>query len=236
MSDFDTRLRVGLQRLDAAVPTPAAPVVTPPRTKAGPRRRRQVVMLLVATVALLGAASLTATTAILPPPDPAQVAKDAADEERLRNDLGAYTTDVCLTEAEIATLIQERLAALGLSDWTIRADGRYRESPCVGAAPIGDSHEVLLTPSMGGPVATALDVVAADLLRRCLGRDEAVDLLRTTLVGLGIDDPRVEVGGIRGIPLEGGDAYVQHVEDGCIVYGGAQFDNVGRYTWYLSAR
>ena len=157
MSDFETRLRAGLQRLEAAVPPPKAPLVTP-RPSTGSRRRRQVILLLVAVVALLAATSL-GTTAILSPPDPAQVAKDAADEERLRNDLGEHTADACLSEAQITALIRERLDALGLADWTVRADGRYRESPCVGAAPIGDAHEVLLMPSMGGVIATALDAL-----------------------------------------------------------------------------
>ena len=91
-------------------------------------------------------------------------------------------------------------------------------------------------PRWAAPVATALDALGADLLERCLGRDEAAALLRSTLEGLGVAEPKVEVGGIRAIPIEGGDAYVQHVADGCVVYGGAQFDQAGRYTWYLSSR
>ena len=43
-----------------------------------------------------------------------------------------------------------------------------------------------------------------------------------------------ETGGVRGVPLEYGDAYLQHIADGCYVYAGAQFDDVGRYTWYLA--
>ena len=40
---------------------------------------------------------------------------------------------------------------------------------------------------------------------------------------------------IRQVPVgSAGDAYVAHVNAGCYVYGGAQFDEVGHYTWFVS--
>jgi hypothetical protein len=191
-----------------------------------------VIALFAAALVLLSATSLVAI-ANAPPPDPAVQARDAADEERVRDDLGRQD-DACLSASAAQALFRERLDALGLRDWTIRVDGRVREARCVGGAAIGDSHEVLLTPSMGGAVAKALDALSSDLMRRCLGRSEAIELIRSTLTGLGVTDPKVEAGGIRGIPLKYGDAYIRHVGDGCYVYGGAQFDDIGRYTWFVS--
>jgi hypothetical protein len=197
-------------------------------------------MLLAATVALLAATALAAT-AIAPPPTEAELAsaaarqaKDSADEELIRNDLGSYTEDACLTRDQATALFRSRLDALGFRDWTIRTDDRIREARCVTGAAIGDAHEVLLMASMGGDVAKVLDTVSDDLMRTCLGRDEAVAHLRAALVKVGLPDPDVVVGGPRGIPLVNGDAYVQHMADGCYVYGGAQFDDVGRYTWFIS--
>jgi hypothetical protein len=231
MSDFETRLRLRLQRLDAAVP-PARPPSVVGRPRGRPNRRRQLIVLFAAALVLFSATSLVAI-ANAPPPDPAVQARDTADEERVRDDLGRQD-DSCLSASAAQALYRERLDALGLRDWTIRVDGRVREARCVGGAAIGDSHEVLLTPSMGGDVAKALDALSSDLMRRCLGRSEAIELIRSTLTGLGVSYPKVEAGGIRGVPLEYGDAYVRHVADGCYVYGGAQFDDVGRYTWFVS--
>lgn len=232
MTDFDARLRERFAHLDASIPAVPVPVVTAPRR--GLNRRRQGVFLLVAAAVFLGTAAVM-TVATQPPPDPAVVARNAADEERVRNDLGTYTANACLSRDQAMTLFRQRLDALGLSSWTIRADDRINQARCVTAAPIGDTQEILLVASMGGDVAAALDGLSARLLDQCLGRDEAVALVRSTLVSLGVQDPKVEATGVRGLPVgSAGDAYLAHIDAGCYVYGGAQFDNVGRYTWYVS--
>lgn len=234
MTDFDARLRERFAHLDASMPAVPTPAVTAPRR--GLNRRRQGVFFLVAATVFLGTAAVIAV-ANQPPPDPAVVARNAADEERVRNDLGTYTADACLSRDQATALLRKRLDALGLSGWTIRADDRIKEARCVTGAPIGDTQEILLIASMGGDVATALDGVSATLLDQCLDGDEAVALVRSTLAGLGVQDPKVEVTGVRQVPVGStGDAYIAHVNVGCFVYGGAQFDDVGRYTWYVSGR
>jgi len=229
MSTFERRVRAGLQRLEAAVPEPKPPAARRPN----PRRRRQVILLLAATASLLLAGSLVATAGRTPPTS-AQQAKNAADEERVRDDIGQHMGNACLSRAEAVAVIRARLNALGLADWTIRSDDSTREAPCVGAAAIGDTHEVLLTPSMGGDVARALDAISAQLMQECLGKEQAVTLVSSTLTDLGVSNPKLETGGVRGVPVEYGGAYLQHIADGCYVYAGAQFDDVGRYTWYLA--
>ncbi len=234
MTDFDARLRERFAHLDASIPAVPVPVVTAPRR--GLNRRRQGVFLLVAATVFLGTAAVM-TVATLPGPDPAVVARNAADEERVRNDLGTYTADACLSRDQAMSLFRQRLDALGLSSWTIRADDRIREARCVTGAPIGDAQEILLVASMGGDVAAALDGVSATLLNRCLGRDQAVALVRSTLTGMGVPDPKVQATGVRQVPVgSAGNAYLAHVDAGCYVYGGAQFDNVGRYIWFVSGR
>ncbi|MGH2464669.1 MAG: hypothetical protein ACRDGI_04345 [Candidatus Limnocylindrales bacterium] len=166
---------------------------------------------------------------------PAFEAKNAADEARVLADLSKDTGGTCLSRSQALTLFRQRLDALGLSNWTIRADDRIKEARCVGAAASGDTQEVILMPSMGGDVAAALDRVSGQMLSTCLGPQEAVALLRTTLSGWGVADPNVQATGVRQVPTgAAGDAYLAHVEAGCYVYGGAQFDNVGRYTWFVS--
>jgi len=230
MTDFDARLRDRFQRLDAAIPEPAVPVAS--QTRRGPNRRRQGIILVAAAAALLAAASLA--VANQPPPDPVVVAKNAADEERVLEDLGSRTDNACLSREQATTMGRERLDALGLSNWTIRVDGRIKEARCVTFGVSGDTQEVLLVASMGGDVAKALDQIAAKLMATCAPRDDAVSLMRSTLTSLGVTDPKIEVTGIRQIPIENGDAYVAHIKGGCYVYGGAQFDDVGRYTWFVS--
>ena len=235
MNDFDTQLRARLERLEASVPAPAAPSTTSRRAR-GLNRRRQVIVLLAATLSLLGGTAF-ATIANQPPPDPVVLARNEADETRLRDDLGAAFGGACLDRGEAMALIRERLEVLGLSNWTIRSDDRIREARCVGAAPIGDNHEVLLLPSMGGNVATALDALRDELMRRCATRDEAVGHLRALLVDGGVTEPKVGVRSeLRVVPIDSADAYIKHFQDGCALYSDAQFDDVGRYTWFIAAR
>ena len=52
---------------------------------------------------------------------------------------------------------------------------------------------------------------------------------------MGLQDPKVEATGVRQVPVgSAGDTYLAHVKAGCSVYGGAQFDDVGCYTWFVS--
>jgi hypothetical protein len=231
--DFDVRLARMLERLDAAVPTPGQPlpVAAPPT---GHRRRRRVILVLAAA-ALLTAASVIAATGTQRPRTPAETAKDDADEARVFADLGALLSDRCLPLAQATKLFREHLDALGLQRWTIRIlQDQVREARCVGAAPVGADREVVVLPSMGGDVDKALDGVSADLLTRCLTAKEASALVRSTLVGLGRTDANVQIRPAWAFPAGDGGAFVKHMAEGCAVYSGAQFDNAGRYTWFVS--
>lgn len=233
MSDFDVRLRARLAALEASAPAPA-----PPRPAAATThrfdRRRQVVLLVAAALTALTVTAIGAI-ATQPPPDPVEEARNAADEQRVLEDLGQAFGVACLSKQEAGDLVRRRLDALGLEDWTVRADERISQARCVGAATTGDGG-VLLTPSMGGDTAAALDQFGAELLAQCATRDAAVAQLRAVLERHGWREPRIEVGGIRGVPIDDGGAYVARYEAGCAVLAGAQFDHVGRYTWFVAAR
>jgi hypothetical protein len=182
-----------------------------------------------------------------PPPDAAQLARDHRDEERVLEDLGQVTNEECLSADDAKRVFRQRLDALGLPNWTIRDDGRTRDAPCVTGAPIGENREVLLMSSMGMRVSDALERLKVDLLSRCLDPDEALQLLRATLEAAGVADPIVAIKGIND-PLSGpvglpgppngaeAQAYMQHIADGCVVFGDAQSSQTGLYTWTLRTR
>jgi hypothetical protein len=87
---------------------------------------------------------------------------------------------------------------------------------------------------MGPAAASATDAVAMRLMDACLDRNAAMAVLRDALTRAGIGDPSIEASGIRQVPVQGADAYVAHAAAGCYVYGGAAFDSVGNYTFYIS--
>jgi len=234
MNDFDARLASRLERLDAAVPTPRQPRLASPGRIEGSRRRRRVLVLLAAAALFLASAgAFVATGGHIR--TPAEIAKDDADEARVFADLGALTSDRCLSLPDATKLFREHLDALGLRSWTLHIlYDQVREARCVGAAPVGADREVVVLPSMGGDVDKALVAISADLMTRCLTAKEASVLVRSTLVGLGRTDANVQVRAAWAFPADDGGAFVKHMADGCAVYSGAQFDNAGRYTWFVS--
>jgi hypothetical protein len=230
---FETALRSRLLRLDAAVPAFAAPAVSANTRSPGSRRRRQVLVLLVATAALM-LATAVATFSAPVPRTPAELEASQAAEEQVRNALFEDLGGACRQKAEVVRMVRATLDRLGHRDWTIRADDdRVREAPCVGTAAIGDSAEVMLMPSMGERVAGAMDQVALDLMERCLDHDGAIQVVTAALRGAGVEQPDVRSGGMPMVPIGQEQAYADHVARGCYVYAGAQFDQVGRYTWYV---
>lgn len=244
MNDFDTDLHQRLQRLEAAAPESTLPGRANARRQT--RRRGKVTLALAAVLALVVGSALVAS-GTAPPPDPAQVARDEADEERVLVDLAAHEGEACLTADAAVALYRARLDALGLADWTIRIGDNVREASCVSFGVSGQTHQVILFPSMGARVNSALEALKVDLLSRCLGTADALELLRTTLESAGIANPRVDVRGVHDVfgppvgvpgPPDGPEAkaYLQHIADGCVVFGDAQTDNVGRYTWTLRSR
>ena len=234
MDDFDNQLRSRLEHLEAAAPGPAVALGANAAANR-PNRRRQLVLLLAATVV---AFAVTTLVVVAQPPalDPELENRNSADEIRLRDDLAEEMAGACLSGTDARELIGRRLVALGLDDWTIVGDDRISQAPCVGAAPAGDVQQVWLMPSMGGVVAQALDDAAPEFLRRCLDREGAEALLRSVLVAAGVSDPTIEVGGVQAVPIDGYDEYMAAIANGCVLLAGAQFDSVGRYTWYLASR
>lgn len=83
---------------------------------------------------------------------------------------------------------------------------------------------MLLLPAPGRDVLEALDGVANELMLRCLGRSEAIELAPSVLTSLGVSDfsVRADPWGPQVAPLDQIDAYRAHVEANCFVYGGIQ--------------
>jgi hypothetical protein len=232
--DFDARLRARLERLDAAIPAPAQPVIvagpvvaaTAPQPRSRGRRRKLVPLL--AAAALLLAASVVTAQRFLYPDTP---------EPKLEAALGEVLADGdgCLSAAEARPAIQAKLDELGYADWDIVARQRADEQPCVTAGLLVPEHSVLLFPASGEQLADAFEVLAAELLERCLNRTEAMALVSSVLISHGITDLSVHADpwGPQGGPIDQFDAYKQHVADGCFVYVGMGRNGDGRPDYYL---
>jgi hypothetical protein len=88
--------------------------------------------------------------------------------------------------------------------------------------------------SLSPAVIEALDVVAADLLSACYGREEGVDRLSTALVEAGESAFFVRTDGPIGGPDEQMDEITAHVDAGCVIYGGSGTTGDGTRIFYVS--
>jgi hypothetical protein len=231
MTNFDDELRTRLARLDAAMPSPAAPAV-PIAMRRAPSRRRQGVTLLAAAAVFLSAAAI-AVVASQPDTSAADEAQRMVEQGQADRALeGAFEGD-CLSVDAATAVIRERLDAAGLRDWTIRATESTSQASCVAGSYSGDPKEILLMPSMGGPLAKAVEELRAEMRASCYNREAAIAMVQAVLDANGQGDRPIEVHGMAMLPADD-DGYEAHVTSGCYVYESSQWDGQGRRTFYIA--
>jgi len=235
--DFDARLQARLERLDAAIPTPSAPVVVAGPVgavaagRARPRsRRRRLVPLLAAAALLVAATAVTAQRYLYP---------DEVPEPRLEAALGEVfeAGDGCLSAEEAWLAIQLKLDALGYDDWEIKGRPGRGDGRCTSAGLLIPEHAVLLFPAAGRDLADALENLSAALVERCLNRADAMALLSSVVVSQGVTDFDLRAdpwGPGPQIPLDQADAYMAHAAEGCTMYAGMGWNDGGKPQFYLS--
>ena len=220
MTDFDTRLRERLERLDAAIPAPRLPSVPTPagrpaavtRLRSGaPRRRRGLIVLAAATLLLAGSVAIAQRITY---PDVPEPALEAALQEVLAGH--------CLTATAATEAIQGKLDALGKTDWVIESRPGAAEASCVSSFIVVPHHAVVLIPGISRQVAEAKEFLIDELLRQCLGRADAIQLVSSALTSAGADRfvVRADPWGNQGGPLDKMDDYRRHVAEGCFVFVG----------------
>jgi hypothetical protein len=101
-------------------------------------------------------------------------------------------------------------------------------------APARDRGAKAADGALSSAVIEALDVVSADLLASCYGREEGVARLTTALVEAGASGFFVRTDGPIGGPDEQMDEITAHVDAGCVVYGGSGTTRDGTRIFYVS--
>jgi hypothetical protein len=220
MTDFDTRLRERLERLDAAIPAPRLPSVptaagrpaTVSRRRSGaPRRRRGLIVLLAAAIMLAGSVAIAQRITYPDLPEPA-----------LEGALTEILAGRCLSATAATEAIQGKLDALDKTDWVIESRPGAAEASCVSSFIVVPHHAVVLIPGISRQVAEAKEFLIDELLRQCLGRADAIQLVSSALTSAGADRfvVRADPWGNQGGPLDKMDAYRRHVAEGCFVFVG----------------
>lgn len=140
----------------------------------------------------------------------------------------------CVGAGEATGLIQEKLAGLGLSDWSVAARAGASGERCVFAALDTTNRQVVLVPVESPDVVNAMNAVRDRLMAECLNEDQARDLIGSVLTGLGVTNWSIRTDGPISYPTGEGDATQAHIAEGCTVMGGLGHDADGSLVIYMS--
>lgn len=178
-------------------------------TLLGRRTLRRSALLVAAIVVTL---PLAALAGVLPglgesPPPPELEARVTS----------LFADDRCVTPADAKEQIDSILADLGYADWAVAYGTGAADTECVGAGIDAEARHVLLVMALSPDVRNGLDAVREQLYRECRTRDEAAALVESVLVEAGMQDWRVESGGLS-VPNDRAEQIERHVANGCWVY------------------
>lgn len=98
------------------------------------------------------------------------------------------------------------------------------------------TNEIRLSQALGADLIAALDDIRAQLMSECLGADDAIALVSSTLEAHGVATPDVQTGGPVGGPLDELDLIQQHVADGCFIYSTVGYTSDGHRIFYVAGK
>ena len=188
-------------------------------------RRRWVIVAAFAAALLVVATGATAAH---------MVSKDSAVPDGLQGAINTVFAGHRCVQAEDATsLIQDRLSALGLAEWTVDARPGASGGRCVIAALDPGHAQVILLPVEAPTVVDAMHAIEARLMSDCMTEDEARAFVDSTMDSLGVGAWSIRTDGPMAFPT-GQEKVVQaHMSAGCTVWSGSGHDDAGALVIYL---
>jgi hypothetical protein len=140
----------------------------------------------------------------------------------------------CVTQREASTKIGQDLEALGYDEWVIESRPGAVQGACVAAGLVPDLKRVVLVPASGPTVSEALENIRSAMMSECFDEEEATDLIRSTLSGLGQADVTILTDGPLAVPNGQEEAVRTHVASGCYVYSGMGWDANGQPMYFVN--
>jgi hypothetical protein len=181
-------------------------------------------LTLAASVAVVGGTAVGAIGQIAERSDPGDSGVQAI--------IDAEFTGPCVTAATAASDLSGMLEAEGYATW--RVTSLARDDQCVAGGLDSRSETVFLFQVQSPNVTNTMHGVEADLMGRCLGKDQAVQYVSSVLTGIDVKEFSVRTDGPFSFPLDQENEVKEHVAAGCYVYSGSGHDADGIPTYYLS--
>ncbi|CAN5516198.1 hypothetical protein BH24ACT5_BH24ACT5_03730 [soil metagenome] len=150
--------------------------------------------------------------------------------------VNAFSPERCVTAQKATQELQATLDELSYGDWGIRWDVGVTADGCVSATFDTPHLEIRLIQALRPEVIAAMDGVRNQLFGQCLGEQEAIELVRSTLRNLGEVGPDVQPGGPIAWPLDRREEIERHVDAGCFIYSTIGYTAEGHRIYYVAGK
>lgn len=144
--------------------------------------------------------------------------------------------EACVTAPEAEGRIRARLGDMGYTEWVISLGPGVRAGGCVSASIQTLEQRILLMMAPRSEVIEALEVAAEELLDRCLGKEDATDLVASVLTSLGETGWEIRSDGPVGAPIGRRDEVMRHFEAGCFSYSGMGWTEDGVRLYFIAGK
>jgi hypothetical protein len=179
---------------------------------------------LVASIAVVGATAAGAVEHF--------TTGDSTPDAGVASILGSEFTGSCVTSEVAIADLTKSLRDGGYTSWHVRSEAH--EGDCVAGGLDAGASTVILFPVQSPNITDTMHGVQADLMNRCLDKDQAIQYVSSVLDGAGVTEFNVLTDGPFSFPLGQEKEVEQHVADGCYVYSGSGHDAEGHPTYFLS--
>lgn len=142
----------------------------------------------------------------------------------------------CTTAAEAEERLPGTLSDLGHPDWVVDFEGNILADDCVTSATLTSERRILVVEALRPEVDAALDGLTNYTLDHCLGRDEAMEFVTSSLDALGESDYEIDTSGMLSAPVERWDHAVRHYEAGCFVFSGVGNSDDGVRLYFVTGK
>ena len=139
-----------------------------------------------------------------------------------------------MTAAAAEEQVSRSLVDLGYTDWTVASEPDVTPNDCVSGAIMPSEQRVLLTKALRPEVNAALGTMSDHTLDNCLGRDEAIRFVRSTLDALGERGYEIRTDGMLAAPAQRWEEAKRQVEAGCYVFSGTGRTADGTAVFYVT--
>lgn len=147
-----------------------------------------------------------------------------------------WSSEECITARTARQTLRTGLDGSGHADWTVTMDPGVTLDDCVAPTIDASTEQIRLSPALRPEVRGALERVADELLERCLGREDAAELVSSTLAGLGETEWELRSDGPIGGPIDRLEEIERHVAAGCFIYSGTGLTPDGHRLYFIGGR